>query len=118
MEMNQIELRRPLKNLLQLHHVVGHGFAAFRIEPQGPRAGGDQLRLRRGVAARKKRNFMPLRHQRFRKIRYDPLGSAVDLRRYAFKQWRNLRDSHPLPPSPAYGARSGSFNSANSAPNW
>src|SRR5437867_11804857 len=93
MEMNNVELVEPLKDLFQHDDMMGkrvHGLA----QSQRSWTDWNQTRGCLGIAAGKKCNLFSLPHELFRQIRDNALRSAVTVWRYAFRERSYLGDFH------------------------
>ena len=106
-EMHHVERAGILRQALQHHDLVGERRAARLVEAQRLRAAGAQLGARLRIAARVERHIVAQRHQLLGQIGDDALGPAIEFRRHAFGQGRNLGDLHagqtimfisPIPP--------------------
>ncbi len=62
-EVNDVELGRPLKDFLEEQHVVRQRVHAGAIEAQGPRRARHQTRGGHGVSAGEERDVVALRHE-------------------------------------------------------
>ena len=93
-EVDDVEAGDVLEDQLHQPDVVRQRLPAVRVAPQGPRAGGDQLRRCLRVAAGEQRDLVPQPHQLFGQVGDDTLRAAVQLRRHALIQRGDLCDSH------------------------
>jgi hypothetical protein len=66
MKMHNIELRNPLKNVIEHQHYEGQGILTGLIEPERCWAGRNQPGAGNGITAREQRNLMPLSNKFFR----------------------------------------------------
>ena len=95
MEVQDVESSARVAHLVEHQHVIRDGIVDARVEPQ--RAGhatGTQLRAGDRIAAGEQGHVVALAHQLFGQVGDDTFGSAIESRRHAFHQRRNLRDFH------------------------
>src|SRR5262249_59879954 len=77
------------------HRGGGRGGTAKVGEPQRAPATGDQPRRGPRITARKQRDVVSRSDELLGQVRYDPLGAAVQPRRDALVQRRDLCDPEP-----------------------
>src|SRR5690349_24919521 len=94
MEMQNLELLRTAPYLFQHDEHVRQRVAHGRVEPQGLRRAGHELRARAGVRRSKQGHLMTLLDELLREVRNDSFGSAVEFRWYRLCERGNLRDFH------------------------
>ena len=81
-------------NAFEHLHMQCIGIAHRTIEAQRLRPASIEPGGRVGIAARKKRDVVPLRDELFGQPVHDTFSTAVELRRDSFSQWSHLRDAH------------------------
>src|SRR5262245_49087730 len=90
MEMENVEVLRPVANVLQHHNVQGIGISDRPVETQGFWPHRFQLGRRMRIAAGKQRDVMTECHKFFGQPRDYPLGTSVEFWRNCFSQRTNL----------------------------
>src|SRR5713226_10746843 len=104
--MDDVEMRRRLDHLLEHGDLVGDGIAAAAVEAERARRAGMQPGARLRIAAGEERHRMAELDQLFGEIGDDALGAAIEPRRDALDQRRDLGDPHG-PHVPAMAWRAG-----------
>ena len=93
-EVDDVEVAGLPAHLVEHQHVIGDGIADGGIEAQGLRAARNEPGRGDGVAAGKQRDVVALLDERLGQVGDDALRSAVEARRHAFHQGRDLCDLH------------------------
>ena len=92
-EVEDVELRGPSADLAQ-HDEMARGMVADAGEAQPLRDAGDELGRRPRIAAGEQRHLVAEADEFFREPGDDPLGAAIEPRRYGFAQGSDLGDAH------------------------
>ena len=92
-EVEDVELRGPGADLAQ-HDEMARGMVADAGETQPLRDAGDELGRRPRIAAGEQRHLVAEADEFFREPGDDPLGAAIEPRRYGFAQGSDLGDAH------------------------
>jgi hypothetical protein len=93
-EMKHVELVGALPHLLQHHRMMGQGIAHGRVEAQRHIAAGHQFGRGAGIGAGEQRDLVALTHEFLGEIGNDPFGAAIERRRDALIERRDLSDLH------------------------
>jgi hypothetical protein len=93
-EMEQVELVRPLAHLVEHQQIIGDHIAHRGGEPKRRTRAGCEFRRGQRVAAGKQSHIMALPDEFFGQIRNDPLGASIIGRWHAFDWGSDLRDPH------------------------
>src|SRR5690349_6477366 len=108
MVMQDIEVAGQPLYALQHHGMKGNVFSHIWVEPERLPAGRHQFRQCAGVLACEQGHLMTLADELVGKVGDDAFGPAVEPRRHAFNQRRNLRNLHERSPyaylAPSRGA--------------
>jgi len=94
---DDVELVRALRDLLEQRGLRDDRVRARPAQSQALRPHRDKPRARCRVAAGEQRDVMAELDEPVDEPGDDALGSAVESRRHAFGQWRNLRNPHWRP---------------------
>ena len=93
-KMNHVELTRPATDLFEHDHVVWKRVLYPRVGPQGRVTARDQFGGGKGVAAGEQCDIVALADQLFGEVVNDALRAAIEPRRHALDQRRDLSDLH------------------------
>ncbi len=95
MKMQDVEFASAPQHPVQHQHMVRDRVPHRRVQPESAWDARHKLRPRLRIARCEERHLMALRHQLLGQIGYDPFGAAIKARRAAFRQRRDLGNSHP-----------------------
>ena len=93
-KMEGVEFGRAPAHLVEHDHVIGQRIPHPGIEPERLLRARYEFRRGQRVAAREQGDLVSLADQLLGEIRDDALGAAVQARRHAFDQRRDLGDFH------------------------
>jgi hypothetical protein len=99
MEMQDVEFVGAPCDLIQHHDVVGRHVSHRGIETQGHLRAGHQLGRCHRIAAREKRDLVPLVHEFLGQVRDDALHATVQSRRATLCKGSDLGDLHCAVPN-------------------
>src|SRR5882724_5242684 len=89
-KVDDVESLDAARQSMEPNEMIGQRILAFAIEAQGALTGRPQNRLGARVAAGEQCDIVPPSNQFFRQIGHHSLGAAIELRRAALIERRNL----------------------------
>jgi hypothetical protein len=85
-EMQNVEFKRMLHDLVEHHHVIRDRIVPLGIQPKRSVGARNEVCARDRVAACEQGHIMTLSHEFFREVRDDPFSSAIESWGHALDQ--------------------------------